>query len=343
MKRTKTFFPTAVLLTGFLPAASGVAQESPARPTPQVQEASADKPPVDTAGDRQPGSDASTPRARGRRIKRSGVHRRRYIAQIARLHNVTKAKLDLSPKQEEAIGRLFKDYLRAIRDRRNGHRPFRINAGDENQTVDIRAKLLAARKAGDDAQVRKLRKEFRGRLRVRQTSAPPPIGLFIDKVLAELSEKQRPVFRKLVATMRIDASDAPPRNGGLKRLWRAVMRPEVHLANEQRRNIGAILRKGFASVAQARRDGKDAARVAEGVRRVVLEQLSAGQRVKVEALLAERTPHDRTRGPVAPPDARPHRDAVDVDPREETQEPLGHQEDTDQEDDEDEGDPDEQL
>lgn len=217
---------------------------------------------------------------------------RRLVVQLRKLQSAMKERLDLNPTQQEAVDGLFATYRQSLRDYRGRRQA--SGPGGLAELKRLREEMRAATKTGDTETARRLRAQFRQTLRTRSTPAAPATSQFLKRLSAELDENQRKLFHAIARQLRIGTS--PSMRNGLRRLWRTVIRPEVALTDRQRQTVVSIIRKGFASVAEARRTGDAGAveRAAGQVRGEVLAELTVVQRAKV--LATEASGDRRTSG-----------------------------------------------
>lgn len=232
---------------------------------------------------------------------------RRRLKQLTKLQSAMSKKLDLTRDQEEAIDGLFKEYVQTLKGVRSRPRPFGTTPEDAAELKELRKELREARKAGDETTVRALRKKFREKMRERQAARGLTVNQFLTQVGEQLTDEQRPEFRKLVKTLKIGYTGNYSSSGDLRILWRATMEPEVGLSVRQKRAINVIIRDGVASVLEAEREGESAAEIAAKVRADVLGELKPFQRAKVEMTLQERAAGARSRPSALPPDRGPRR------------------------------------
>lgn len=125
-------------------------------------------------------------------------------------------------------------------------------------------------------------------MNARKTAVALSLDDFLFKVQGLLQGQQRPALQKLVRSAGVRQGRERSRNGGLRKLWRAVNRPVVGLSNQQRRAITVIIRDSADALAQSRREGGDVVEIAEQVRRDVFGELTDAQRAKVEVALGLR-------------------------------------------------------
>lgn len=245
----------------------------------------------ETANDTSPDvpAPAEQPTDEGDKVEAAA---RRHIALLTKLHAATRSKLELRGDQEEAIDRLFEDYIQSLREAQRGQRPFGVDRDDAEELRALREKLMAAREAGDMEAVQELRDQFRERIRSRGDFVALNLGQFVGKVNRVLTADQRPVFKKLLRALRLGAEHSAPYDGGLRELWRIVSSNDVDLTTEQRRTVGRIIRDGVASVMAARREAEDVAPIAAIVRSRVFDELTSDQRKKVEAKLEDEEEQD---------------------------------------------------
>lgn len=213
---------------------------------------------------------------------------RRHAAQLSKLYIAMKKKLSLSSTQEKAIERLFRRHIAVLNGGRGAGRSLGVRGSDAAELASLRERLQAARKAGDERALRRLRQEFREKIAKRSTASALSTDDFLAKVSAHLSGDQQAEFRELERTMRSRDRRGRSGTGELRKFWRVVSSPAVGLSSEQRRTATGIMRDGVADLSQAQKDGLDGAPIIAALRRDVLEQLSSKQRVKVEIALGLR-------------------------------------------------------
>lgn len=248
------------------------------------------------AGQREP----DQPSAEARR---SNTRAQRYIAEIVKLQDTMKKKLSLSKKQEEVIDALFRDYVRAVKERQEARRQASARPEAADELRQLRDKMLEARDSGDMEAVRQLREQFRQKLRLRSGPPGADAGQFVQKVAAELDEKQRPAFRKLARRLSTGNAHRPPQlNREIYYLWRAVLQPDVGASSEQKKEIQGMVRKAHLSIEEAESDEVKVKEITAKVRSDILEKLTPEQRAKVEAAMKE--PFGRDRRPGMTPEGK---------------------------------------
>ncbi len=236
-------------------------------------------------------------------------HRR--ITRLRKLQDAMRRKLELSRSQTEAIERLFREYLDDLKKDDGRRRPFGMKPKDAEKLKGMRARVVEARKSGDEDTARELREQLRQMMRARTSPADLTAPQFIKKLEAELDEDQRPAFQTLVKRLRIGALPSAGR-GELRTLWRIVMRPDVDLADEQRRTIQGIIRKGLTEAGGTEQESNEGEDIAAQVRAKVFKELTTEQRITVEALLKESAGRSRkSRRPEVPRQPRPTKHADD--------------------------------
>ncbi len=295
MKRTQAHFQLAILLMGLLAlSSSAFAEQQDGGLVEEGEGAISDVAP--TGG--QPEEPTATTERRGSSTSESGPSDfvvRRQVAQLVKLQSAMKKKLGLTSTQKEAVDQLFKTYTRSLNGKDGRRRPFGVNPTDGNKLKNLRVQLAEAKKSGDEEAVRQLRKKFRQMLQTRTKAMALTLDQFFAKVVAELDEKQRQGFRSLIKRMRI-GDVRHSRRGGLRRLLRTVMNPDVGLSSEQQQTLRTVFRSGSVAIAQAERDGADNVDELTAKLRVdVLNELTPAQRAAVEASLQENAARDRNR------------------------------------------------
>ena len=215
---------------------------------------------------------------------RAEVRVRRQITQLTKLQTAMKEKLDLSREQEEAVDQLFQDYFRDLKDKKSRPKPFGANRGDREALTELRKKMTEAHKKGDNETLQKLRQELREKMRPRSSAVSGSMSQLFSQVANELDEEQRPRFRNLIRSLRIGSAPRAP-GGELRTLWRAVMRPDNDLSEEQQKTARNLLRDGFKAIGEVESDDAKVKEITARVHADILAQLTAEQRVKVEAAL----------------------------------------------------------
>ncbi len=251
----------------------------------------------DAAGQAEPEEDRAHSDAQSRFGRREPGQweqtARRQVTQLGRLQEQMRSELKLTRKQEESTDNLFRNHLRSLKNSGRGRRPFGANASDTDALKVLRNRMIEAKKAGDDETLRDLRREFRQSMESRGRSTTLTTSQFLMRIRAELDEGQRDGFQALIERLKIGASPAGHRSG-IRSLWRAVVRPNVGLSDEQKMSIQAVLRDGLTGTAQANSESDERGDIAARVRAEVFGQLSKEQRATVEANLE--TTDGRTRG-----------------------------------------------
>lgn len=215
---------------------------------------------------------------------RSEARVRRQITQLTKLQTAMKEKLDLSQQKEEAIDQLFKDYFRGLKDKKSRPKPFGANRGDAEALAELRKKMTEAHKKGDNETLQKLRDELREKMRPRSAGVAASMSQLFSQVANELDEEQRPKFRSLIRRLRIGSAPRAP-GGELRTLWRAVMRPDNELSEEQRKTARDLLRDGFMAIGEVESDDEKVKEIIARVYADIFAQLTTEQRAKVEAAL----------------------------------------------------------
>lgn len=296
MKRRRTHFQLAILLTGlFAVSSSAFVQQQEGDSSEEGEGAIRDVPltgiqPAEDPAEGVEKRGASTPEAGP-----SGFVARRRIAQLVKLQSAMKKKLDLTGNQKEAVDGLFKTYFRGLSEKEDRPRRLGADTGDGKALEGLREQLKEAKKAGDEDAVRQLRKQFRQERQTRTTGKALTLDQLFAKVAAELDEKQRQGFHRLTKRLRI-GDVRQSRRGELRRLLRTVMNPDVGLSSEQQQTLRTVFRKGAIAIAQAQRGGGDSIdELTAQLRKDVLEELTPAQRVEVEAALRADAARNRNR------------------------------------------------
>ncbi|MGB2985979.1 MAG: hypothetical protein WBE26_08855 [Phycisphaerae bacterium] len=287
MKRTYVHFGLAALLVMCWIQNATIAQVDDTAADDQRDQAVDD---ATAAGDKpgrdQVDVDEGESQASDRQARKRGAFATRRIAQLKKLQEAMNKKLDLSKEQEQTIDQLFSEHLRKLEEGQGRRSAFAGSPKDAEELKVLRDKLIEARKAGDQETLHKIRKQFREKLRedfaAKKRTAPD----IIEKLAAELDENQRSEFHKLVQRLWTGESHHP-RPDGLRKLWRAVMKPDMGLSEEQQRAIRETLRGGFASIAEAGKDKKKVREITNQVRADIFKELTPEQRAKIEATLAD--------------------------------------------------------
>lgn len=283
MKRMQRGLLNVALFLGLAVPTSAIAQqeERPADRERDQQRRDAGRPDADARHDQGDIED----RARRQPVitdARLEARIRRQITQLNKLQTAMKEKLDLSRQQEDAIDQLFKDYLRGLKDKKSRPKPFGANQGDAEVLAELRKKMMEAHKKGDSETLQELRKELREKMRPRSAGVAASVSQLFAQVTNELDEEQRPKFRSLIRRLRIGSAPRPP-GGELRTLWRAVMRPDNELSEEQRKTARDLLRDGFKTIGEVESDDDKVKEITAQVYADILAQLTTEQRAKVEA------------------------------------------------------------
>ncbi len=337
MKRTQAHFQLAILLTGLLTVpSSAFFQHQDGGLGEEDEGAIRDASEAGTQPTEEPGAGVEKLRSPIPEAGPSGFAIRRRMAQLAKLQSAMKKKLDLTGNQKEAIDRLFKTYFRSLSDKADRPRPLEAHPGQGDALEGLREQLKEAKKAGDEAAVRQLRKQFRQERQTRTSATAPTLDQFFAEVSTELDEKQRPVFRGLIKRMRI-GDVRQSRRGELRRLLRTVMNPGVGLSSEQQQVVRTVFRDGALAIAHAERAGDDSVdELTAKLRKDVLNELTPAQRVEVEAALRADAARGRNRKTVRGPQRPTGKDTLGAG-AENDQPPPGEAPQQDEEPDDDDG------
>lgn len=230
---------------------------------------------------------------RDRQANPSSAMIRRRVTDLNRLHAAIKKQLDLSREQEEAVGALFKNYVRSLKSLQGKRRTQPFEPAVAQKLRELRTQMKNARSAGDDVEVQRLRTEFQRVRRPRPAATLQTVDQFIGQVIQHVDEKDHAAFQALVRRSRILVY-RPSGAGKLRLLLRAAMHPSIGLSDEQKRAVRDIMRESLLSVGRAHEQSGDGPAVIEHARADVFALLTPEQRTKVEALLAQRDGNARS-------------------------------------------------
>ena len=327
MKRIVSFLGLTAAFVLTVVASPAFAQQDNTE-TDSQQEATDQQvaPPQDEAGDDAAKDRVRKPK-RPRFQPRGPETRQKYhLERIEKLQDAMKEKLSLRPEQEEAIDAVFEEYSGTLEAREERHRGAGLNVQERAKVRELRDKLIQARKDGDKEALEELREKFRSLQRGRYPVQVMTGDQLISKLTDELDVEQVPAFRKIVKTMRIGGFPTGP-TARLRKIARAVLRPDVGLPAEQRRAILKTIRKAQADVAEIEDDDEEKAnQIVDKARAEVFEKLTPSQRDKVEAAV----------GTAKDPKPRPPRPKPRSDRQPDEAEDEQHDDEDEEHDDEDE-------
>ena len=277
MKRTLLFLTTTTLSLLLVQPGTLIAQVDETGDGAERREPP-DEPKPSRVDEADATSDENGPRARRPQARRHASPVRRQIAGLKKLQVAMRKKLGLSRKQVEAVDGLFDDYMRRLKDERQK----RADSEEAPEIVALRDAVRQASEDGDGKGVRRARMALAERLRADSGEVSDPTSQFIEELAGQLEEDQREEFRRLVSRLRIGQSHEPPRMR-LKRLYRAVLRPDMELTREQQRAIKEIIRNGMSSLTKAGGNAEQMREIMERIRAELFKELTPEQVAKVKA------------------------------------------------------------
>jgi hypothetical protein len=239
-------------------------------------------PVIRSAGDpsARPSPDASA--------EREALFRHR-IAELFRLHDLLRGRLEPSVEQRNAIERLFDGYIRDIREGRVNPARSRATFADESKMprlYQLQDQLTAATNAGDKATVQQVVESIRI-LKVDPAPIRPPRHFdFVDTVAAEMKPEQRERFYDTIRRWRTLEPGRTSRDAPIRVLRRALRDPELGLPPERRDTVDKIVVAAMKSVPIRERDPAALAEAEAKARAEVLERLTDEERTKLQSTLA---------------------------------------------------------
>jgi len=336
MRRAVTIFSLAALLLGLAGSQVAYAQD-------EEQESGG------TKDDRDPGmttrDDDQTDNPRNRRgnIRRRGLGRptlaargggRQLPRRLERLHQAMGKELSLHRGQAERIDTLFEDYLGTIK-QGPAHRGPDLSPDERARFDELRSRAKKAREAGDQAALEEVREQLRGSMQAWRPSQMKSVDEFAHAVEQELDKSQVREYRKLLQRFRIGGyADRP--SAGLRRMAKAVRRPEVNLSGEQRRSVVETIRQAQKKLEAVEDDDTAASEVIENTRTEIVKVLSSKQRKRFKNALMQAEAQEQVRRPAGRERRRVAEPGVHESPTDEDAETPDDSE-TDDESEEDDG------
>ena len=314
MKRTLLYLTTTALSLLLVQPGTLIAQVDETGDGAERREPP-DQPKPSRVDEADPTSDENGPRVTQPQARRHASPVRRQIVRLKKLQVAMRKKLSLSRKQVEAVDGLFNDYTSRLKDERQR----RSDSEEAPEIVALRDAVRQALEDGDREDVRRARMALAEKLRANSGGVSDPTSEFIEELAGQLEEDQQEGFRRLVLRMGIGQSREPP-GMRLKRLSRAVLRPDMDLTREQQGAIRVIIRNGLSSLTKAGGNAEQMREITEGIRAELFKELTPEQVAKAKASLevtGKRGP--RRQGGDAIRDSRPmdghdeHREQPDRD------------------------------
>ncbi|MEK6674612.1 MAG: hypothetical protein AABZ47_03035 [Planctomycetota bacterium] len=207
---------------------------------------------------------------------------------INKLHNEVQAELGLNENQKNAIHELFEEHLRELKSQTSSSNSESADdkADPKKEEMDeLREKLEDAKKSGDREGMQEIRERMRQVLRERRMTAMGTTLRFLGKVEEELSDEQTEKFKEMVRRLGIDSGEKSVET--LQEFMKAVFSPDIALTEDQKKMVRDKIREALLAMPPDQKDAGDLAEISGPVRDDIMDQLTEGQRVKIEALLKE--------------------------------------------------------